>query len=304
MIQFRAEHKDSTLIFLHIPKTAGSTLESIIGKLYLPNEIITFGGTLQTAQEAISYFKNLPVQSRMRFKVLQGHMSFGIHRWVTQPFTYITFLRDPVDRVLSQYYFLMQLPDEIPEKREIKHMSLEEFVKYHPLGNNTQLRFLSDLNGDLSRLQDINPSDGLFNEVMGNLEAYFSVVGITEYFDKSLLLVGNRFGWKVPYYRKVNVTKSRPLKSQISGESVRHIVYHNEYDIRLYEYWKSRFLKQVGSEALHFKIRAKGLRCISNLCGKAENIVVYRLGSVRKALGLRRAALRRLLYIFQSKFFK
>ena len=47
-------------------------------------------------------------------QVFKGHMPFGIHKRLPQDYTYITFLRDPIERVVSAYYFARNYPGASP----------------------------------------------------------------------------------------------------------------------------------------------------------------------------------------------
>ena len=38
--------------------------------------------------------------------MFKGHMLFGLHAILPQPATYITVVREPVDRVISSFYFM------------------------------------------------------------------------------------------------------------------------------------------------------------------------------------------------------
>ncbi len=50
-----------TIIFLHIPKTAGTTLLDIMNRHYSAGEQYTFGAD---AKESVSIFKALPIEKR------------------------------------------------------------------------------------------------------------------------------------------------------------------------------------------------------------------------------------------------
>jgi len=39
--------------------------------------------------------------------VISGHLYFGIHREIPRPTAYFTMLRDRVDRILSNYYYVL-----------------------------------------------------------------------------------------------------------------------------------------------------------------------------------------------------
>jgi hypothetical protein len=102
---------EKTVFFLHIPKCAGTTLtEEIIKKQFKPPQLIIFyeGGT----QVLIDRLKKMPGKEQKKIKCIAGHFAFGIHRFYTaRPCTYITLLRDPVERVISHYYYVLRRND-------------------------------------------------------------------------------------------------------------------------------------------------------------------------------------------------
>ena len=91
------------LIFLHIPKTAGTTLNRIIEWQYNPLSIFTIDP--HRIRATVDRFKTLSEQRRRQLRVVRGHMPYGIHKFLPQGGTYITMLREPVARVLSSYSF-------------------------------------------------------------------------------------------------------------------------------------------------------------------------------------------------------
>ena len=67
-----------TLIFLHIPKTAGTTLNRIIEWQYSPFEIFTIDPyRIRATPERL---KRLPEERRRRLRVVRGHMLYGVHK--------------------------------------------------------------------------------------------------------------------------------------------------------------------------------------------------------------------------------
>ena len=77
-----------------------------------------------------------------------------------------------------------------------------------------------------------------------NIENYFLFIGITEYFDQSILLLQHIMSWKNCYYLRRNVTKAID-KEIISQELKEKIKEKNYFDIKLYEYAKELFLKNL-----------------------------------------------------------
>jgi hypothetical protein len=60
------------LIFLHIPKTAGTTLNRIIEWQYSPLSIFTIDA--HQIRATAERFKSLPERRRRRFRVVRGHL--------------------------------------------------------------------------------------------------------------------------------------------------------------------------------------------------------------------------------------
>jgi hypothetical protein len=92
------------LIFLHIPKTAGTSFNHILRDIYGKSFYrVKPGGKWRKA-------KRLPVSTRC----VTGHMPYGIHKkWKLEDFQYVTLLRYPVDRIISLWWFKKEYSDSI-----------------------------------------------------------------------------------------------------------------------------------------------------------------------------------------------
>ncbi|NEO03330.1 MAG: sulfotransferase family protein, partial [Moorea sp. SIO3I7] len=95
-----------SLIFLHIPKTAGTTLHYIINRQYKSEYIFEVN-----CRESRNELIRMSEVQKSKIKVIRGHMEFGWHEFIAQPCTYITMLRDPVERVISFYFYILRQPD-------------------------------------------------------------------------------------------------------------------------------------------------------------------------------------------------
>ena len=87
-----------TLIFTHIPKTAGTSLKkSAIFPNVRPRDVYQIFGTRKL------------IQDRPRgASVVFGHFPYGAHVFLGPgPFRYLTILRDPVDRAVSFYNYVL-----------------------------------------------------------------------------------------------------------------------------------------------------------------------------------------------------
>jgi Sulfotransferase family len=231
------------IIFLHLPKTAGSTLRGIIGRQYGSRSILplyesSFGEELAA----------IAPNQMDRLRVVMGHFYFGAHISLSKPSTYITVLRDPIDRVISRYYFARRSPkDEL--YAAVREMSLKEFAE--TCVDNDQTRLLAGKYDGSSF--GTSSDDEMLNIAKRNLAKYFAVVGITEEFDRSLILMKRILGWRNPFYIRRNVTRGRPRKDEFPQETLHVIQANNELDLELYRYAKKLFQEQIRSQSPSFE---------------------------------------------------
>jgi len=219
------------LIFLHIPKTAGTTLNRIIEWQYSPFAIFTMDPyRIRATPERL---KRLPEGRRRRLRVVRGHLFYGIHEFLPQGATYITMLREPVARVLSAYYFILRRPlHPLHRKLKRERLGVEDCLRLFPHRHNLQCKLIAGVKdtatGD-ERLLDIAKE---------NLTKSFSVVGICERFEESLILMAKTFGWEVPFYENQKVSKRRSMVEPKLADLIRE---HNRLDDELYEFGKKLF---------------------------------------------------------------
>jgi len=100
---FKGKQK-AELVSIHIPKTGGRSFYKILKLIYNSN--------LDTRTKREEYFpednENSLIRLTKGFSVIHGHFYFQeVRHLLNRNTKIITWLRDPVDRVISNYYFLM-----------------------------------------------------------------------------------------------------------------------------------------------------------------------------------------------------
>jgi hypothetical protein len=228
------------LIHLHLPKTAGTTLRTIADRNYSDGEIYTISKPYAEQGEEL---RDLPAQRKRQIKLLRGHMPFGLHEHFDKPADYFTVLRNPVERIISAYYYIRRTPT-LPHYREVagKNMTLEDFARCGlPQTYNQQTGLIS---GRLDNFTDA------LEIAKHNLSTHFIAVGICERFDETLLLLNKQVGWKRIFYHRQNVTKDRPARSEVPQTAIRLIEKRNALDMELYEFAWLKFDEALNAQGL------------------------------------------------------
>jgi hypothetical protein len=241
---------NETIIFLHIPKAAGTSLVAVLDGQFPPDGIYPAGN------HAAEDLAALAEDQRRRLKLLHGHMYFGLHGLLPQPCIYITLLRDPVERVLSLYHYIQGRPRHYLYERVVtKGMSLGELVssqgRVFDEFHDGQVRLLN--HHAFADAQRDEP-ELLLKTAQENLAAYFAVVGLVEQFDEALLLLRRKFGWGLPLYIKRNVTRHRSAQEILDAETLAMIQVHNQRDQTLYQKAANQFDELVQAQDIRSEV--------------------------------------------------
>jgi Galactose-3-O-sulfotransferase len=220
------DRASEAVIFLHLPKAAGSTLNRLIEWEYPLFEMYSIDPVFFRFSWA--HLQRLSKERLSRMRMFKGHMVFGLHAILPQPATYITVLREPVDRVISAFYFMRTYKlHPLYWKLKFENWSLEDFVRRAPR-DNVQCKIIAGAEFEKPCTAEI------CERAKENLVQYFSVVGLFERFEESLALMKLRFGWKLQRYSSFNVTRTRPRKADIPRSTLDLIEEKNSFDISLY----------------------------------------------------------------------
>lgn len=259
---------NETVLFLHIPKAAGTTLHSIIHDVYPAENVYDI--PLIDIEDFKKEFKNYPDCKKQNIKLLKGHMYYGLHELMPGPCTYITMLRDPVERVVSYYYYVRGLPGHHAHKAAIR-MELGEFII-----NNSTIEVNNDQTRRISGMDQVYPETGeMLSLAKSNLREKFSVVGITERFDESLILLQETLGWKIKTYSRLNQTGSRPEVKNISSGTLKIIEDFNRMDIELYRYACGLFEERIAAFQPRFNRHLKRFRFSNSMYSKYNKVRVF-----------------------------
>jgi len=235
-----SESRPSTLFFVHIPKTAGTTFQSIAWRVYDALGICSVYPSWDQARDQVE-----AADRSAKARLVFGHFAYGLHRdpvmrpLIEDEIRYATFLRDPVHRVVSHYNHVMN--SDFPTHREIfaRHPTLESFLD-HPWACDVQACFLTSWH----RTTIKSDQAGATRTAIGNLRERFDVIGLTERFEESLGWFAHAFDWRLPAYTSMNQASDREKRIHVEDLSptlIGKIRDLNRCDTPIYEHACSLF---------------------------------------------------------------
>lgn len=248
------------LIFLHIPKTAGSSLNKMLSEAY---GVATPDGKFTHYNSTVTLIKDPRRRDR---PVILGHIHHDSIQVLSPNRKVITFLRDPIERTISAFEFMKSHPEVWLGK--LAQGTISEFLS-HPnvskMIRNVQVRLIGSkhnfrkLYADLvagritkekyfSRIQEmsLDPVDQETLETAKERIAKLDFVGFTDTFDDDARALFAKLGKPCPEIARVNQTPERFKKrDKYSAEELDHVASLNSLDMELYQFAKK--LRESGT---------------------------------------------------------
>ncbi len=207
------------LVSVHIPKTAGTSFRSILKQVYGEQAVKRLDIDLQF--ETIRLEEQLFEQRKLdkKLKVVHGHFSPALlqkYFRIDPQIPFVTWLRDPVERVVSNYFYL--------EKR------LKEELQEEQKG----LNILSKMQRSLVEYANVELNRNRMSKFLkGKALHDFLFVGIQEYYSEDLRQLAGLLGWQGFQEPRHNVTGRQ--KREVTSEEMDAIARLNEKDLAIYE---------------------------------------------------------------------
>lgn len=243
-------------LFLHLPKTGGTTLNNCICGQYYTGEAGAAEGQDPYFKGGIYYFptgffqgQGPPCADEIRailqredLRAVVGHFGFGLHRLLRKEadFGYLTLVRSPAERIASLYRHIAFFDKPDPDlHREViaSGISLHEFASSFPLLEleNDQTRRIAGVPGPCTSADLERAKERLVND--------FTFVGLTERFDESVVLLKRRLGWRKPlqYYPENVSADLRMPPAPLDAGTVAVIHERNAYDLELHAFARELF---------------------------------------------------------------
>lgn len=225
--------KPKKVFFDHVPKCGGLSLTDYLQAHYLRRK--TFSVNTYAITTSTEDFKNASQQTRYKYDLVKGHMAHELIDHVSPECIKVTVLREPVDRIISHYYYAKRVPTHY--LFPIIHGSNMELKDYATSNLSLELRnwyttHYSGLNLDLAE-QNAEESIGKAYDVLMNR---YDIVGLLSNLSEFAESLKKRANFRFTYMnKKVNVTNNRLSVSQVDNMVLSRIKEVNYLDVILYE---------------------------------------------------------------------
>lgn len=238
------------LLFIHIPKTGGTSLNEMLAEAVLgTKQFVHYNSTAYLVKDL----------KRRDCPLVMGHVHYDSHKILSKNCKIFTFLRDPVDRVISSFEFMKSHPETWLGK--LAQGSLQEFLgdsyvaksfadlQTRLLGVDINfLKFYADLkNGRITEEQYYNAINQSAQKSVDDEDlerakerlAGMLFFGFTDTFSGDVVKLFAKLGYPCPEIRQSNRTPDKFRKrDKYSEEDIKLIKALNQYDVQLYEFAK------------------------------------------------------------------
>jgi hypothetical protein len=226
--------RSETLLFCHIPKTAGTSFRTVVEAEYWRHQrFFVYGNEFELGRPPDPGFLARFERRRRFVQIVYGHFEFGIHEVLEVPPCYATILREPISRVVSFYYHIARDPAWGPLHARIKEgVSLRQFVEQRL--NQQAQNYMTRMLAGVPFAPSLRYDTALLDRAKANIEQYFCAVGTVDTMGDVVQALGERFGWRQHAIPTLNVMQQP--REDLDRQTRESIAEQNRLDIELYRW--------------------------------------------------------------------
>lgn len=221
------------VIFDHLPKCGGTSLSTYLGVQYPISKTFSIDGG--NPQGAVEKFKLMPQEKRFEYDLVMGHLANELFEFSHPESIKITVLRNPVDRIVSHYYYAKEDRNHyLHNKISESNISLEEYVTLN-LSDELRNWYVTHFSSLSIENAEADPEEAI-NIAVSNLISQYDLIGFLEdllSFTKKLEVVAN---YKNQFTGiRTNVTRNRPALNEVSEIAREAVAQVNFLDVAFYK---------------------------------------------------------------------
>lgn len=244
----KQENKQQPLyVILHLPKTGGTTFVFYLRRYLKKDECLFLynwaSAKFETKAGVIDFISTLSEEKKAKLKVIIGHeVYFGIHHYFSRPVVYLTFFREPAQRIISAFNFLVTRDQGLRQyfRRLTRQQILGRILVFYndPAKRNEIFLFLK-MRG--------------FGETIESILAKFYFVGLTENLRAEQSFWFWQFGFKPKSILKINISR-KFIGADIAPPILDKLRAINSLDSKLYEAALARYKIFLANHQEYLKI--------------------------------------------------
>lgn len=211
------------LFFFHIPKCAGTTIWQYIRKIHGRRYVLQI-----RSMDDLASFQKTPSERLQRYTAIGGHHWLSTYQEKLdniEEYFKITTLRDPIDRIISSYNYIISYRKHHQHK-EVLSSSFENFALNEM--HNMQARLLTG-GEEFSRAVDL-------------LDGWFDYYATSSQIGLLLKKLSDISGTPFKGERHDNVSPKKVTKEMLSSDLLSQLEEMNFVDMKLYQHAQNRVM--------------------------------------------------------------
>ncbi|MCB0338947.1 MAG: sulfotransferase family 2 domain-containing protein [Bdellovibrionales bacterium] len=223
--------EDKILLYAHVGRSGGHSVNIVLSEYYNPLECIHFN----ESNQAWKTLRDFGESDFRKLRCVRGHgVYYGIHEYLSAPCTYFSIVRDPVERLISQYHVHTTDPTSpMYEKVKGADMSLLEYQSVY--ANQQALQLLGipqSFHGEVTQAHQRHARTLLDRDYIG--------LGCYELYLESVFLLEKALGWDFWVYPSISRSSGPDKFRGITEEDRRVIGKSNQFDKFIHQYAGAR----------------------------------------------------------------
>lgn len=219
--------KNSPLIGLHIPKTAGISTRVIFQKWFAEGFFRHYFDE-NTGEMPRRYdFQKMSTNCFLTPTLIYGHFNgkrgFGVQDYYPEANQFITIMRDPFEQKISSYFFIKKVSGNWVDQSRTPTEGIENFLL------NTNFNMLNHFPRKVTKEN--------YKEI---IEKYFIEIGVTEHLDLSMTRIAQKLGFQ--YDQSMLQVHNSTLRDEEVPIYLRDVLEErNELEFTVYKYVLQKF---------------------------------------------------------------